>query len=101
ELTNQERGGVLPDSRRRYEATREDAQLMGKLTYTHDARNRFTLTAYTLPSTSGGSNRMAIDPMLGKPTYDNVAGTPDALFNTVVTNTTSVQADWDTETASK
>jgi outer membrane receptor protein involved in Fe transport len=97
--------GLIPGSTQRYQALREDAQFFGKLTYAADKRNRFTLTAYTLPSRSGGSNRMMIDPLLGLPTTINqgsvIAGPPSAQFGTVNTNTTSLQVDWDTETPSK
>lgn len=93
--------GELSETKRSYQASREEAQIFGKLTWAADARNRFSLTAYTLPSWSGGSNRIPIDPMLGAPAIGNVVGTPDALFDTVTTNTTSLQIDWDTGTSSK
>ncbi len=93
--------GELHDTITRYQASKEEAQFFGKLTWAANQRNRFSVTAYTLPSWSGGSNRMSIDPQLGVPTIGNIAGTPGALFNTVRTNTTSVQADWETSTPSK
>src|SRR5207249_1849531 len=57
-------------------------------------------------STSGGSDRFSIDPGLGVPgaggaELTNINGSPDAVGARVVTNTTSAQLDWDSETNSK
>lgn len=93
--------GELPDTRRTYDSTREDIQVFGKLTYGLNPHNRFSVTAYVLPSTSGGSDRIQIDPLLGVPAIGNITGTMGALGNQVSTNTLSLQGDWDTETSSK
>ena len=93
--------GPLNYTLKNYPAGREDIQVLGKLTYGVDKHNKITVTGYALPTQSGGSNRVQIDPLLGVPGVGNVAGSPDALFNEVRTNTFSLQADWDTETASK
>jgi outer membrane receptor protein involved in Fe transport len=104
ELANTQIGNI-PGSQTNYQALREEQQLFGKLTWSADSRNRFSLSAYTLPSTSGGSNRMGIDPLLGVPATINqgsvIAGPPSSQFGENDTNTTSVQIDWDTETPSK
>lgn len=93
--------GEIPDQRRSYEAVREEAQIFGKLTYAVDSHNRLSLTVYTLPSTSGGSDRFMIDPLLGTPQPANVVGNPDSLGNYIVTNSTSVAVDWDTESPNR
>jgi len=93
--------GELQDTVRRYQASMDQAQVFGKLTYAANSRNRFSFTAYTLPTWSGGSNRVPIDPLLGVPAIGNITGTPSSLFNTVNSNTTSLQLDWDTEAPSR
>jgi hypothetical protein len=100
---NNSQFGELKDTATRYESSREEAQIFGKLTWAANQHNRFSLSAYTMPSWSGGSNRLPIDPMMGVPAIptSGLAGTPGALFNTVNTNTTSLQADWETTTPSK
>jgi outer membrane receptor protein involved in Fe transport len=98
---NSAQSGELFDTRRNFEASKEEGQFFGKLTWAANSRNRISISAYTLPSTSGGSNRGAIDPLLGVPANTNLSGTPDALFNTVKTNTTSAQVDWETQSPSK
>ena len=100
-VLNNAQSGELNETRRRYEASKEEGQFFGKLTWAADSRNRVSFSAYTLPSTSGGVNRGAIDPLLGVPANGNIAGTPDALFNEIKTNTTSLQADWETQSPSK
>ncbi len=100
-VLNNSQSGELNETRRRFEASKEEGQFFGKLTWAADSRNRVSVSAYTLPSTSGGSNRGAIDPLLGVPANGNLSGTPDALFNEIKTNTTSVQADWETQSPSK
>ncbi|HSO40983.1 MAG TPA: TonB-dependent receptor, partial [Labilithrix sp.] len=98
---NNSQSGEIFETRRRFEASKEEGQFFGKLTWAANSRHRISVSAYTLPSTSGGSNRGAIDPLLGVPANGNLAGTPDALFNEIKTNTTSVQADWETQSPSK
>ncbi|MDB4945494.1 MAG: oar1 [Labilithrix sp.] len=98
---NNQQSGELYDTRRTFESTREEAQFFGKLTWAANSRNRISLSAYVLPTTSGGSNRVPIDPLLGVPAVGNISGTPNALFNQVKTNTTSVQVDWETQSPSK
>lgn len=93
--------GELPGTLRSVDATREDIQVFGKLTYALNNHNRFSVTAYTLPTHSGGSDRVNIDPLLGVPAVSNLAGPMSALGNEVSTNTYSIQGDWDTETNSK
>lgn len=93
--------GPLNDTLKNYDSSREDIQVMGKLTWALDKHNKFNFTGYALPTQSGGSNRVQIDPLLGVPGVGNVAGSPDALFNEVNTNTFSLQGDWETETPSK
>lgn len=93
--------GPINDTLKKYDSSREDIQVMGNLKWAVDKRNTITLRAYGLPSQSGGSNRVQIDPLTGTPGVGNITGSPDALFNRVTTNTLSLQADWDTETANK
>ena len=98
---NNQQSGEIYETRRNFESSKEQGQVFGKLTWAVDSRNRVSISAYTLPSTSGGSNRIPIDPLLGVPTIGNVSGTPDALFNEINTNTTSLQTDWETQSPSK
>ena len=93
--------GPLQDTQRGYTSSREDIQVIGKLTYGVDKHNKLTFTGYALPTQSGGSDRVQIDPLLGVPGVGNIAGSPNALFNEVKTNTFSLQGDWDWETPSK
>ena len=100
-VLNNAQSGELDETRHTYQASKEEAQFFGKLTWAADSRNRVSFSAYTLPTSSGGSNRGAIDPRLGVPANTNIAGTPNALFNEVKTNTTSLQGDWETQSPSK
>lgn len=93
--------GPLNDTTKNYGSGREDIQVFGKLTWGIDKNNKLSVTGYALPSQSGGSNRIQIDPLLGVPGVGNVAGSPDSLFNEVSTNTFSLQGDWDTNTSTK
>src|SRR4029079_5246519 len=87
------KSGESSASRQRYEASKEEAQAFAKLTWAAGSRDRISFSIYTLPSTSGGSNRIQMDPLQGVPAVGNITGTPDSLFNQVNTNTTSLQAD--------
>ena len=48
------------------------------------------MTAYVLPSTSGGSDRIQIDPLLGVPAVGNVTGTMGALVLSVTQDNKTV-----------
>ena len=102
---NNSQSGEIFETRHDFEASKQEAQFIGKLTWAADSRNRISISAYTLPTTSGGSNRGAIDPSLGLPAngpgVGSLAGTQDALFREINTNSTSVQADWETQSPSK
>jgi len=92
--------GELFNTRQDYEAAREEAQIFAKLSWAASQNNKFSFSVYTLPSTSGGSNRSPLDNLTGAP-LGNLAGAPSALFNEINANSTSVQADWEAQTPSK
>ena len=104
---NDQKSGELYDTRHDYDSTRDEEQFFGKLTWAPTTRNRISLSAYVLPMTTGGSDRVALAdpnsslqavPAIGK---SGINGTPNALFNRIETNTTSVQLDWETQSPSK
>ncbi len=98
---NNSKFGEIAETRRNFTASKEEAQAFAKLTWAANSRNRFSVSAYALPSTSGGGNRVPIAPLTGLSAINNVAGTPDSLFNEIKTNSTSLQADWEAQSPSK
>jgi hypothetical protein len=67
--TGAEVGNIIPGSEQTYAAVMNEMQMFGKLTYTVNPRVRTSLSAYYLPSSSGGDGKFAIDHLTAQPRF--------------------------------